>query len=887
MASSEANERNEWPITPDILGIETATICNSSSKEQEITFHTKPLTRLSPKFAQFCRRKKQADGRFTLTCAQNKYDAFTCIALYAYHGKVPAAPKEIDPVYTQRLRWIYYVAEEFALHDLMNKTIDALRIYEFKYKQEIHLHTEEIYRNTSKGSLLRWYSAASVAWSWGRETGPATASQRDNRKKLISAGRGNPDIFADFHLVDLFHRDHIRGFDTDWRDVHDSGLPVCAFHCHAPGETCHRTGITEPAEVPEHISKIFDGVEDAVLLERSQIIDTPSDQDVRSSARQSTPPESSEAEADARQMENSNMRSDVEKNTPLLGAEHETILPNVGQSNGAMNEGQETENPTAATASKVREVEQGTKTSPAVPLAPIRNPPSTRVVPPESKKIDRSQKNVSTNFENEDLYGTSDVDMDREDSESSRRQAKQTTATYDEQLANAWGVPLSSLPPQKTRIVPGTVVPITKVGDIKRPQANRIVPDIRESPACEKDGKQNIKTGTKKRKSIASEDETKQGPHHSAVTKKPKTAHLGAKSTIKASGTQKAAGKETPVVQDSDTESSEEDSSELSTELSSSDEDDDEDEDDKIIDDWSSDEDSSSWEDEESTSQAGIHQDSDSSNSDSESEEQEAEQSFIDSGIHSHASSKATSTSVLIQSQPSFGHSGTSNSRDIPGVAPLRPGYCLIYNYKGRCNKACGLQHLCLKCDLQHSSLHHHQYQPNFRAVNNDPSTETCPNWNAGRCAVRVTNCTLRHICSICNGGHRSIYHEHDDVFPKSEKPRSDRTTRESNHFHREGRLDHHQSQTNSPHISGPITENWPDNTHSPSRRQILNQNEETSARDSNLELPFASCQMWQRGTCIRKRTRCQLAHICERCGQLTHRTAKHDTYMSKTAPRA
>ncbi|KAJ8060772.1 hypothetical protein OCU04_011076 [Sclerotinia nivalis] len=889
MASSEANERNEWPITPDILGIETATICNIACKEQEITFHTKPLTRLSPKFAQFCRRKKQADGRFTLTCAQNKYDTFTCIALYAYHGKVPTAPMEIDPIYTQRLRWIYYVAEEFALHDLMNKTIDAIRTYEFKHKQEIHFHVEEIYRNTSKGSLLRWYSAASAAWSWGRETGPATASQRDNRKKFISAGRGNPDIFADFHLVDLFHRDHIRGFDTDWRDVHDSGLPVCAFHCHAPGETCHRTGITEPAEVPEHISKTFDGVKDAVLLERSQIIDTPSDQDMRSSARQSTPPES--PEADARQMEDSNMRSNVENNTPLLSAEHENILPSVGESNGTMNDGKDTRTPQASTAaaSKIREVEQGTKAFAAVPLALIRNPPSTRVVPPESKKIDRPHKSASTNLENEapteDPYGNSDVDMDREDPESSRRQTKQTTARYDEQLASAWGVPLSSLPPQKTRIVPGTVVPTTKVGDFKRPQVNRTAPDIRESPACEKDKNQNIKTGTKKRKSIVSEDETNQDPHF-AVTKKPKTAHLGTKATIKASGSHKVTGKKPSVVQDSDTESSEEDSSELSTELSSSDEDGDEDEYDKIIDDWSSDEDSSSWEDQKST-QTGIHQDSDSSNNDSESEEQETEQSFIDSGIHSHTSSKATCSSVLIQSQPSFSHPGTSNSQDIPGVAPLQPGYCLIYNYRGRCNKACGLQHLCLKCDLQHSSLHHHQYQPNFRAVNNDPSIETCPNWNAGRCAVRVTNCTLRHICSICNGGHRSIYHEHEDAFPKSEKSGRDRTTRESHHFHREGRLDHHQSQTNSPHISGSMTENWPDNSHSPSRRQTLNQNEETSTRDPNLELPFASCQMWQRGTCIRKRTRCQLAHICERCGQLTHRTAKHDTYMSKTAPNA
>ncbi|CAD6448891.1 1bf5eb9e-3d7c-4c57-9865-9a1072bf0979 [Sclerotinia trifoliorum] len=899
MTSSEADEGNEWPITPDILGIETATICNDVSKEQEITFHTRPLTRLSPKFAQFCRRKKQADGRFTLTCAQNKYDAFTCIALYAYHGKVPTAPKDIDPVYTQRLRWIYYVAEEFALHDLMNKVIDALRVYEFKHKQEIHFYAEEIYRNTSKGSLLRWYSAASAAWSWGRETGPATASQRDNRKKFISAGRGNPDIFADFHLVDLFHRDHIRGFDTDWRDVHDSGLPVCAFHCHAPGETCHRTGITEPAEVPEHISKSFDGVEDTVLLERSQIMDTPSDQDIRSSARPSTPPESSEAEADTRQVEDSNIRSNVGHDTTFLVAEHENILPSVDQPNGVMNDDQETGNPTTATASKVREVEQSTKASAAVPLASIRNP--TRFIPPESKKMDRSHKGTSANLENEapagDIYGTSDVDMDREDSESSKRQTKKPTERYGEQLASAWGVPLSSLPLQKTRIVPGTVVTAIKVVDIKRPQVNRIIPDVQESSVCEKEKNQKIKTGTKKRKSIAGEDETNRDSH-SAVTKKSKTAHLGTKVTTIVSESHKASGKQPSVVQDSDTESSEDDSSELSTEVSSSDEDEAEDEDEKIIEDWSSDEDSSSWEDQASTSQAEIHQDSESSNSGSESEENEPEQPFIDSGIHSHTSSKATSSSVLLQSQPSFSHLGTSNSRDLPGVAPLRPGYCLIYNYKGRCNKACGLQHLCLKCDLQHSSLHHHQYQPDFRAVNKDPSIETCPNWNAGRCAVRVTNCTLRHICSICNGGHRSIYHEHEDVFPKSEKTvrDRDRTAKESHHFHQEGRLDHRQNQhqhqnqshPNTPHISNPLANTWPENPHSPSHRQrSINPNEETSTRGPNpLEFPFTSCQMWQRGTCIRKRTRCQLAHVCERCGQLTHRTAKHDTYMSKTAPK-
>ncbi|EDN93281.1 predicted protein [Sclerotinia sclerotiorum 1980 UF-70] len=345
-----------------------------------------------------------------------QYDAFTCIALYACHGKVPTAPKDIDPVYTRRLRWIYYVAEEFALHDLMNKLIDELRVYEFKHKQEIHFHAEEIYRNTSKGSLLRWYSAASAAWSWGRETGPATASQRDNRKKFISAGRENPDVFADFHLVDLFHRDHIRGFDTDWRDFHDSGSPVCTFHCHAPGETCHRTGITEPAEVPEHISKSFDGIEDAVLLERSQVMDISSDQDIRSSARPSTPPESSEAEADVRQMEDPNMRSDAGHDTTLSVAEHETILPSVGEPNGVMNDAQETGNHTTATASKVREVEEGTKASPTVSLASIRNPPSTRVVPSESKKNDRQHKATSTNLENdapaEDNYGTSDVDMD-------------------------------------------------------------------------------------------------------------------------------------------------------------------------------------------------------------------------------------------------------------------------------------------------------------------------------------------------------------------------------------------------------------------------------------------------------------------------------------------
>ncbi|KAF7939256.1 uncharacterized protein EAE97_007336 [Botrytis byssoidea] len=884
MASDEANNRNDWPITPDILGIETATICNGGVKEQEITFHTRPLTRLSPKFAQFCRRKKQVDGRFTLTCAQNKYDAFTCIALYAYHGKVPNPPKDIDPIYTQRLRWIYYVAEEFGLNDLMNKTIDALRVYDFKYKQEIHAHTEEIYHNTSKGSLLRWYSAASAAWSWGRETGPATASQRDNRKKFISSGRGNPDIFADFHLVDLFHRDYIRGFDTDWRDVHDSGLPVCAFHCHSPGETCHRTGITEPAEVPEHISKIFDGVEDTVLLNRSQIIDTPSDRDARSSARQSTPPRSSESEVV--QPEDENLKSgDGRNKTP--GFSHETVHPVVGQ---VINEDQEMSVLQEITMKKSI-TEEVTKQSSTTRLAPIRNPPSTRVVPPESKKTDRSQKhsseNVKTEAPSEDLYGASDIDMDREASENSVEPGKKVTEsrTYDEQLANAWRVPLSSFSPQNTRIVPGTVV-TSKLGNTKRSQAIRDVLNIRDSPTVIEDevSKGSSRKSIKKRKAVVTEDDTNHDGD-SIITKKPKTSNSSLKSSIRTSVSQKANGKKPSKIQNSESESSEEDSSErssgTSSEISSSDEDD------EVMNGWSTDEDTDSYDDQsisQAISQVEINQESDSSDSDSdsESEEQDPEPCFIDSGVHLHIPSKATSSSILVQSQPSFSQPGTSNSRNIPGVAPLRPGYCLIYNYKGRCNKACGLQHLCLKCDLQHSSLHHHQYQPNFRAANKDPSIETCRDWNAGRCAVRVTNCTLRHICSICNGGHRSIYHEHEDPFLKSDKQRPDRTGGESSHFRREGRLDHGHSQANSPHISA----NWPEDSHSSSRRQ-QHYIEEVGQQDSTIELKFASCQMWQRGTCIRKRTKCQLSHICERCGQLTHRTAKHDTYMSKTAPRA
>lgn len=871
-------------ILYSILGIETATICNGGVKEQEITFHTRPLTRLSPKFAQFCRRKKQVDGRFTLTCAQNKYDAFTCIALYAYHGKVPNAPKDIDPIYTQRLRWIYYVAEEFALNDLMNKTIDALRVYDFKHKQEIHAYTEEIYHNTSKGSLLRWYSAASAAWSWGRETGPATASQRDNRKKFISSGRGNPDIFADFHLVDLFHRDYIRGFDTDWRDVHDSGLPVCAFHCHSPGETCHRTGITEPAELPEHISKIFDGVEDAVLLNRSQIIDAPSDQDVSSIARQSTPPRSSEPEAV--QAGDDNVKSgDARNKTP--GASHEAVHPNVGE---IINGDQEMSVLQEITMKKST-TEEVAKRSSTTPLAPIRNPPSTRVVSPESKKADRSQRYSSKMVKNEapseDLYGASDIDMDREASQNFVEPGQKVTdsKTYDEQLANAWRVPLSSFPPQNTRIVPGTVV-ANKIGNAKSSQAICDILDIRDSPTVTEDGisKGSSRKSIKKRKAVVTEDDTNHDGN-SGVTKKPKTANSSLKSSIKTSVSQKANGKKPSKIQNSESESSEEDSSErssgTSSEISSSDDDD------EIMNGWSTDEDTDSYEEQsisQAISQVEINQESDSSDSDSdsESEEQDPEPSSIDAGVHSHMPSKVTSSSILVQSQPSFSQPSTSNSRNIPGVAPLRPGYCLIYNYKGRCNKACGLQHLCLKCDLQHSSLHHHQYQPNFRATNKDPSIETCRDWNAGRCAVRVTNCTLRHICSICNGGHRSIYHEHDDAFPKSDKQRPDRAIGESSHFRREGRLDHGHSQANSPHIS----ENWPEVSHSSSRRQQHNV-EEVGQLDSAIESKFASCQMWQRGTCIRKRTKCQLSHICERCGQLTHRTAKHDTYMSKTAPRA
>ncbi|KAM0139152.1 hypothetical protein ACHAO1_003024 [Botrytis cinerea] len=883
MASDEANDRNEWPITPDILGIETATICNGGVKEQEITFHTRPLTRLSPKFAQFCRRKKQVDGRFTLTCAQNKYDAFTCIALYAYHGKIPNAPKEIDPIYTQRLRWIYYVAEEFSLNDLMNKTIDALRVYDFKHKQEIHVHTEEIYHNTSKGSLLRWYSAASAAWSWGRETGPATASQRDNRKKFISSGRSNADIFADFHLVDLFHRDYIRGFDTDWRDVHDSGLPVCAFHCHSPGETCHRTGITEPAEVPEHISKSFDGVKDAVLLNRSQIIDTPSDHDVRSSAGQSTPSRSSEP--DILQVEDENVRSGNGRNkTP--GAIREAVHPVVDE---VINGDQEMRAPQGITM-ETPITEEISKQSSTVPLAPIRNPPSTRVIPQKIKKIDRSQKHGSANIKNEapseDLYGASDIEMDLEASKNSIKPGQKAidSNTYDEELANAWGVPLSSFPPQKTRIVPGTVI-TNKLGNIKRSQAIRDVLDIRDSPFIDKDDSpiKSPKKVIKKRKAAVTEDDTNHNGD-AVMTKKPKTANSSLKSIIKNPVSQKANGKKPSKIQDSESDSSEEDTSErssgISSEISSSDEDD------EIMNGWSTDEGSDSYDERsisQPVSQVEINQESDSSDSesDSESEEQDPEPSLINSGVHSHTPSKATSSSILVQSQPSFSQPSTSNSRNIPGVAPLRPGYCLIYNYKGRCNKACGLQHLCLKCDLQHSSLHHHQYQPDFRALNNDPSIETCPDWNAGRCAVRVTKCTLRHICSICNGGHRSIYHEHEDTFPKNDK-RTDRTVGESTHFRREGRLDHHHSQANSPHIS----DNWAEDLHSSSRRQ-LHHIGEVEQQDPATELRFASCQMWQRGTCIRKRTKCQLSHICERCGQLTHRTAKHDTYMSKTAPRA
>lgn len=874
-----------------ILGIETATICNNACKEQEITFHTKPLTRLSPRFAQFCRRKKQPDGRFTLICAENKYDAFACIALYAYHGKVPTPPKDMDSIYTQRLRWIYYVAEEFALNDLMNKTIDALRVYDLKYKQEIHAHAEEIYQNTSKGSLLRWYSAASAAWSWGRETGPATSSQRDNRKKFISSGRGNPDIFADFHLVDLFHRDHIRGFDTDWRDVHDSGLPICAFHCHAPGETCHRTGITEPAEVPEHISKTFDSFEDSVLLNRSQIIDAPSDQEMCSNTQQSTPPSS--PGTNKHQKENLNVPpTDAGSNALLLVAGNEPTSPSVAQPDGAVNVDPETRIHQASTASisMTREREQATKVSPATPLAPIRNPPSTRVIPPENGKINRSHKDYSEIFKNEasteDLYGASDVEMDRENSRALMKPTKQVvgSATYDEQLANAWGVPLSSLPPKKTRIVPGTVAAVVKPGDHKNSRVKRAVPDLHQSPTDNdnRDENEHLKAGMK-RKAIASEQEINPGPH-SAVTKKSKAMHVGMQATTKSPESHKMAGKRQSEIQDSETESSsEEDTSGHSSSEEDDDEDEDEDEGDEINDDYTSDEESS-YEDEESMSQARLHHHHDSS--DNEVDEQELEQPFIDSGIHSHTSSKATSTSILIHSRPSFKYQGPSNTRTRAGIAPLRPGYCLIYNYKGRCNKVCGLQHLCLKCDLQHSSLHHDKYQPNFRAVNPDSSIETCPDWNAGRCAVRVTNCTLRHICSICKGGHRGIYHEHEGGFLKNENSRADRTAMESNQFRREGRLDHH-SQANSPHIPATRAENWSAPFHSPSRQEPLTQKEETFGKDPRLQLLFASCQMWQRGTCIRKRTRCQLAHICERCGQLTHRTAKHDTYMSKTAPRA
>ncbi|QSZ32309.1 hypothetical protein DSL72_001883 [Monilinia vaccinii-corymbosi] len=771
MPSSEANDRNEWPITPDILGTETATIRCNGSEGQEITFHTKPLTRLSPRFAQFCRMKKQPDGRFTLICAPNKYDAFTCIALYVYHGKVPTPSKDIDSNYTQRLRWIYYVAEEFALNDLMNKTIDALRTYDLKHKEDIHVHAGEIYKNTSKWSLLRWYSAASAAWSWGRETGPATASQSDNRKKFISSGRDNPDMFANFLVVDLFYRDHIRGFDTDWRDVHDSGLSVCAFHCHAPGETCHRTGITEPAEVPEHISKTFDGVEDAVLLDRSQIIDAPSDQEISLSAQQDTPPRS--PEINIHQTEIVDLSSaDAESNTnSLLGAGVEPIRAGMAQSHGATNGDQEVNMHQSSTAanSRVRETEQVAKVSPAIPLAPIRNPPSTRVLPPDNGKITRSRPDYSESIKNEppieDLYGASDVEIDRGGS----------------------GAPMK---------------PIQQGGGSDTySRTNHAASDIHQIANHDKyrDENEFQNTGMKKRKAISNEKEINQGPHLAVTNcKKSKITHVGIQANTKSPESYNIVGKTQPEIQDSETDSSTE---EEISEHSSSEEGDDESEedDDEIIDDQSSDEEESSDEDEES--------------SDAEVQEQEPGQAFIDSGIH-------TSTPALINSQQSFGHQGTSNSRTIAGIAPSRPGYCLIYNYKGACNKACRLQHLCLKCNLRHSSLYHDRYQPNFR-----------------------------------------------------------------------GQLGHHHSPASRPHISAPIPEDRSEDIyrseplHLPSRRELLTRNERTSGQDARFEFPPALCQKWQQG-CCRWKSKCKLAHICEQCGQSTHRTVNHGIHMSKRAPR-
>ncbi|RAL58134.1 hypothetical protein DID88_002374 [Monilinia fructigena] len=129
--------------------------------------------------------------------------------------------------------------------------------------------------------------------------------------------------------------------------------------------------------------------------------------------------------------------------------------------------------------------------SPAIPLAPIRNPPSTRVDPPENGKIDHSHKDYSEILKDEasaeDLYGASDIEIDRESSRALMKPTKQVvgSASYDEQLANAWEYHCSSLPPKKTRIVPGIVTAAVKSGDSKNFKAKNAVADIHQSPNTE------------------------------------------------------------------------------------------------------------------------------------------------------------------------------------------------------------------------------------------------------------------------------------------------------------------------------------------------------------------------------------------------------------------
>jgi hypothetical protein len=234
------------------LGTEFVTVL-VGHKKKETSFHKKLLTSRSTAFDNHMKALKDK-GRYQYHCESRFENAFTILVTYLYKGYVPTGPLEDGPgvsTYGRQMRELYYLAERFEIHDLMDKTLDAIQPHDHRHSRDMCKYIGEIYMNTSRDSKLRLYGAVSVAWNFGR-----LSSTSEGKLSLIETFSDRAEILSDILKALVTFQTSIANASIDYRIPSTvDGLGPCHFHSHAKDVTCHREHVLEAKEDTQHMVK--------------------------------------------------------------------------------------------------------------------------------------------------------------------------------------------------------------------------------------------------------------------------------------------------------------------------------------------------------------------------------------------------------------------------------------------------------------------------------------------------------------------------------------------------------------------------------------------------------------------------------------------------------